>query len=84
MALLHVLQPPGRIAEGFEVCDPHAVGQAQEEVADGDRAVLDEAAALERAPAGRLGRTSLKRVASSTFISYSANGIPRQTRLPPR
>ena len=39
--------------------------------------------ALERAPAGRVGRTWLSSVAIRTFISYSANGIPRQIRLPP-
>jgi hypothetical protein len=39
--------------------------------------------ALGRAPGGRPGRTWLSRVASRTFNSYSANGMPRQTRLPP-
>ena len=39
--------------------------------------------AREWAPGGRLGRTWLRTVASTTFISYSANGIPRQIRLPP-
>jgi hypothetical protein len=35
------------------------------------------------ATAGLLGRTSLRRVASGAFISYSPKGTPRQTKLPP-
>ncbi len=39
--------------------------------------------ARDRALAGRSSRTRLKIVASKTFISYRANGILRQTWLPP-